>query len=283
MTRIVLCLCMLAFSGCSFSRFAGNLQQAVLNSDDPETVAEALPSYLLLMESLVAGDPKNQRLLRGASGLYNAYAGLFVEESQRSQKLSAKALEHAWRAACLGLKWPASLRERGFRNFRRALKGCDRKDLPALYCLGTAWAGWVRAHGGETRAAAKLPYVEEILLRVVELSHRDGRWWKKKQYREYLGGAHLYLGVFAAQAEPEEARKHFERAIKLFRDKNLLAKVMYAAHYARGIKDRALHDRLLKEVLSAKAHVPGHTLTNTLAQRQARELLESADEFFTVR
>jgi hypothetical protein len=44
--------------------------------------------------------------------------------------------------------------------------------------------------------------------------------------------------------------------------------------------DRELHDRLLHEVLEADPQVPGLTLTNTLAQRQARVLLESADGYF---
>ena len=59
-----------------------------------------------------------------------------------------------------------------------------------------------------------------------------------------------------------------------------MAKVMYARHYARLIFDRALHDRLLNEVLEADPDVTGYALANTLAQKQAKELLESADDYF---
>ena len=59
-----------------------------------------------------------------------------------------------------------------------------------------------------------------------------------------------------------------------------MAKVLYAERYARLLFDRELHDRLLVEVLAADAHSPGLTLSNTLAQEQARLLLESGDEYF---
>jgi hypothetical protein len=44
--------------------------------------------------------------------------------------------------------------------------------------------------------------------------------------------------------------------------------------------ERELHDRLLHEVLEADPEVPGSTLLNVLAQRQARMLLETADDYF---
>ena len=54
----------------------------------------------------------------------------------------------------------------------------------------------------------------------------------------------------------------------------------YAHTYARLMFDRPLHDRLLKEVMAADPAVPGYTLNNVLAQQQARQLLNSADDYF---
>jgi hypothetical protein len=59
-----------------------------------------------------------------------------------------------------------------------------------------------------------------------------------------------------------------------------MMKVVYAKQYARMMFDRELHDRLLNSVLSSDTKQPGLTLMNTLAQKQAKELLESADEYF---
>ena len=39
-------------------------------------------------------------------------------------------------------------------------------------------------------------------------------------------------------------------------------------------------DRLLQEVLAADPRAPGLTLGNTLAQEQARQLLDGADDYF---
>ena len=62
--------------------------------------------------------------------------------------------------------------------------------------------------------------------------------------------------------------------------KNLSAKLAYAKFYARNIFDRELHDRLLQDIISADPYVDGHTLTNIWAQKQARQLLDEADDFF---
>ena len=59
-----------------------------------------------------------------------------------------------------------------------------------------------------------------------------------------------------------------------------MAKVLFAEQYARLVFDRELHDELLGQVIAANAKVPGMTLMNTLAQEQARQLLESANDYF---
>jgi hypothetical protein len=59
-----------------------------------------------------------------------------------------------------------------------------------------------------------------------------------------------------------------------------MVKVMYAQYYARLMFDRKLYDRLLHEVIAAQTHVPGYTLLNTLAQKRARELLKSGEDYF---
>jgi hypothetical protein len=122
---------------------------------------------------------------------------------------------------------------------------------------------------------AEVPKLEALMERVVTLDDaHDG------------GGAHLYLGVLYTQrpaslgGQPERGREHFERAVELSEGRNLMAKVYYARQYARLVFDRRLHDRLLEEVVEANPAAPGLTLSNTLAQEQARELLAGADDYF---
>jgi len=80
--------------------------------------------------------------------------------------------------------------------------------------------------------------------------------------------------------KPEIGREHFERAIALSKGKNLLCKVLFAKQYARLVFDRELHDRLLEDVLAADPEARGFTLTNVLAQQQARILLAESDDYF---
>ena len=100
------------------------------------------------------------------------------------------------------------------------------------------------------------------------------------------GAAHLYMGVLstllppALGGKPDIGKRHFEQAIHLSQGHNLMAKVMYAEKYARLVFDKELHNRLLQEVLQTDPAVPGLTLMNTLAQKQAKALLATADDYF---
>jgi hypothetical protein len=82
----------------------------------------------------------------------------------------------------------------------------------------------------------------------------------------------------ALGGKPERGRTHFDQALKFSGGRDLMAKVEYARRYARLVFNQELHDRLLKEVLAADPREPDLTLSNVLAQEQARELLQ--DEYF---
>jgi hypothetical protein len=100
------------------------------------------------------------------------------------------------------------------------------------------------------------------------------------------GGAFLYLGVFetllppAMGGRPELGRQHFERALQISEERNLMVKVMLADQYGRLMFDRELHDRLLQEVMAADVQAPGLTLMNTVAKERAEQLLDSGDDYF---
>ncbi|MEM7276614.1 MAG: TRAP transporter TatT component family protein, partial [Pseudomonadota bacterium] len=73
---------------------------------------------------------------------------------------------------------------------------------------------------------------------------------------------------------------YFEQALQMGDGDDLSIKLEMARSYARPLYNRDLHDRLLNEIVEADPVVPGFTLTNTLAQREAAQLLESADDYF---
>lgn len=282
MPRLVAALFVVAFlPGCAglvrsqTSRLADNVSTAILDQNDPATVRDGAPAYLIMIDGFVAGDPENEELLLTGAQLYGAYASAFVDDPARRRRLTDRALDYARRALCARHARLCEALDRPYEEFAAVLDTTSGADVPVLYGLGAAWAGWVQAHADDWSAVAEIPKIEALMRRVVELDETsDG------------GGAHLYLGVLATLrpaalgGKPEEGRKHFERGIALSEGRNLMAKVLYARHYARLVFDRPLHDRLLNDVLAADPQVPSLTLSNTLAQEQARQLLDDADEYF---
>lgn len=264
-----------ALAGRASERMAENLGRAVLDQDDPATVRDGLPAYLLLLDGMIAGDPDNAGLRLAAADLYASYAGSFVADGARARRLSSRALEHAWTAQC-GLRTPMC----GARALRHEavlerLASADEASLRPLYALGGAWAVWIQAHRDDWNAIADIPKVEAVLGRVVELDPALDH-----------GTPMVYLGVLnslrpaAVGGRPEEGRRWFEQAIALSHGRNLMAQTLLAEFYARLVFDQALHDRLLGEVLAADARAPGLTLSNTLAQERARELLAGSGDYF---
>ena len=256
-------------------RLASDLSGAILEQNDPETVEAGAPAYLLLIDGLIRDNPKSEDLLRSGAKLYGAYAGVFVKDAERAQRLTSKSRDYAERALCLHHSGLCGLGKRPYDDFRTALAGLNKDNVPTLFTFASAWAGWIQAHSGDWNAVADLAKVRAAMERVVALDETHEH-----------GSAHLYLGVMttllppALGGKPEEGRNHFERAIALSQGHDLMAKAEYARRYARLVFDRPLHDRLLNEVLQAPAFAPGLTLSNTLAQRAARELLKSADSYF---
>ena len=264
-----------SFAASATSGLANNLSGAILNQDDPETVQAGAPAYLLLIDSLIDGDPQNENLLLSGSKLYGAYASAFIKEPERAKRLTHKARGYSDRALCVRSARLCNLLERPYDDFLAAISTLNKGDVPVLYASGVAWAGWIQANSSDWNAIANLAKVKAMMARVVELDETYDH-----------GEAHLYLGVIAALlppalgGKPEEGRIHFERAIELSAGRDLMAKVEYARRYARITYDRPLHDRLLRDVLDADPVAPRLTLSNVLAKREARELLESADSYF---
>jgi len=273
--------CAVLPAGCSMlmspatARLTDNLSQAILNNNDPATVEAGAPAYLLMTDSLLNSDADNESLLRAAATLYAVYADVFVRDKNRARIMTDKSLKYALHALCVHSSGACSLREENFQTFEQRIARMNAEDVPFLYTLGSAWAGWIQAHRDDWNAVAEISRVETIMRQVTKLN---------ETYQD--GSAYLYLGALATflppalGGKPDEGRKYFDRAVELSGNKNLMAKVVYARQYARLVFDRPLHDRLLQEVMKADPDVPGYVLSNTLAQQQAKELSDSAEDYF---
>ena len=270
-----------ALSGCASlvsgaaSDFAEDLSAAVLNQDDPQTAKAAIPSYMVLVDSLIEGNPDEPKLLAAAANLYASYGAVFAEEPARAARLTARARRYGLRAMCLRYEDACDWRSDNYEEFAQSLAGVDTRDAEFLYTYGVATLAYLRAHSDEWDTLAELPQVEALFGRYLEIAGDEAS-----------PSTHTYMGILltlrppALGGKPEEARKHFEKAIAMTDGRDLSAKVEYARGYAKLLYERELHDRLLGEVLEADPYADGLTLSNVLAQEDARVLLAEADAYF---
>ena len=255
---------------------ARNLSDAVLNQEDPKIVRDGAPAYLLLLDSLVAGNPENPVILSSASDLYTSYSAIFVNDANRSKILSERALKYSKKALCISYEDSCNWDDYSFDDFNLSLDDLDMKYSDLLLTYSTSYLVYIRSHSNDWNAIARLPYIESALEYYVE----------KNTETENIDSVYTYLGILSTLLPPalggdfEKGKRYFENAIEFSGDQNLSAKVEYALSYARPLYDRELHDKLLLEVISSNPVKKNYTLLNVIAKEQASSMLEDADEYF---
>ena len=250
-----------------------NLGNAILNQTDPETVRAGAPAYLLLIDSIIEATPNDPSRLASGAKLYSAFSGTLVQDPARAKRLNTRAREYGRRAICLVEPTICNAENLPYTEFIERVEAVPKESVDTLYAYALSWAGWIGAHSDDWNALADLPKVEFLLEKVSEF---------QPEYDK--GRGQLILGIMRTQlppglgGKPERGRAHFERGIAFSKGRDLKMKVEFARRYARLVFDQPLHDRLLHEVLAADPREPGLTLSNVIAQEQAKELL--GDDYF---
>ncbi|MDH5275531.1 MAG: TRAP transporter TatT component family protein [Gammaproteobacteria bacterium] len=254
---------------------AGNLSTAILNQDDPELVRESLPAYLLLLDSLAASPDASPQVLGAAARLYAAYAVVFVADPARAGTLATRARSYGARAACAAGPVTCDLQGVPYPELAARLDRVKPAQSAALFSGAVGSLAYVRTHSDDWQALADLPRIEAVLKRLLVIGDPAD-----------AGTVNSYLGILttlrppALGGQPEQGRAYFEKAIELTGGRDLSVLVEFARSYARLVYDRELHDSLLNRALAADPRQEGYTLLNTLAQKQASELLASANDYF---
>lgn len=279
--RFLLLPALLTLTGCAAivdrqtRQLADDLDSAIRQYDDPATVADALPAYLLLLEARLQSNPDDSDLRLTTARLTATYATLLGGNEASARRLTARALAHAREGACLGSRLLCDLHELPFEDFEQRVGKLEKAQLVAVYLLATTWVSWIDVHSGDYAALADLPRAQALLDWVVATSpgHDDGAAW-------------LYLAVLhsqrppAAGGRPELARRYFEQARQASRGHNLFVDVMFADHYARLLFDRELFVSALERVLASKVDAPDYRLVNAIARQRAGELLKRTERIF---
>jgi tetratricopeptide (TPR) repeat protein len=274
-SALLLALASLLLGGCAAmmssaaSGLADNLSSAILNQDDPETVRAGAPSYMLLLDSFLEGDPDNPQLLASAATLYASYGAVFADDPMRASRLTTRARNYAQDAMCESYEPSCDWPDASYDEFVATLDGVTGKQTEYLYTYGFATLAYLRAHSDDWNSLAELPQVEALFNRYLEIAGDDVE-----------GTVHTYMGILLTLGKPEEAREHFEKAIEMSEGRDLSAKVEYAKGYAKLLYERELHDRLLGEVIEASPYADGLTLSNVMAKEEAEQLMSEADDYF---
>lgn len=283
MRALALVLAAFVLTGCAAlidratGQFANDLESAIRAYDEPTTVANGIPAYLLLLEARLQSRPDDVTLRLAAARLTASYAGLFVDETDADagRRLHGRALMHARHASCRQADRLCQLESLHLDELEERLGQFQARDLESVYALATSWTGWIAAHADDFNALADLPRVEALLnwVSAEDPSHDDGAVW-------------LYLAVLnsqrppAAGGQPRKAREYFDRALAQSEGHNLLINVLMADSYARLMFDRALYVELLETTLAADTGPPEYHLVNQIARQRAARMLAQTEAIF---
>ena len=285
-TRFFFFLCLLFFlSACLPSKkltvgatatLLDEVARASYRQSDLRILREGMPAYLMLIDGMVQAIPNNEQLLIAAAQSYSSFASLFVEDEDKeyANLLYERGKRYALRSLEMrGLKEPL---QKPFDDFREGLTRLGKKDVPYLFWAATCWANWIRLNLDSMEAMSELPRVEWMMKRALELDEGF-----------YYGGPHLFMGIWFASrpkiagGDLKKAQEHFLKALDLGQGNFLMAYVYYANYYARKTMDKDLFTSTLQKVLETPADIsPDLVLVNTVAKKQAKELLSHTEEYF---
>jgi hypothetical protein len=145
------------------------------------------------------------------------------------------------------------------KNFR------DKKEAEPLLWASYAWIGHIGA-------AMEPQYIANLYVGVA-IAERSAELDENLEY----GTANIILGAYHARpnGELEEAKAHFDKALKINGGKFLSTQFQYARRYYCMKSDKPNFERMMNEILAAGDPLPAARLPNLIAKRKARRYLDN--------
>jgi TRAP transporter T-component len=303
-TLMTLLAALVGWTGCSprhmvvdeFAAMVRTGMPAIEQEDDLYLLAQAMPSQIKLLETVLVNDPNNRELLVLLARLYGGYAFAILETELEARRLNQPAvvkvgltddqLEHSvaryfetgagYALRALETRHPKA---RGLLNGLQTadsfISSLGAPDVPALFWYGFNLGGFVQHRLDSAAVMAKAHLVEKAMLRVVALDEAY-----------YHAGAHLVLMVYYGSrppvlgGSPQEARRHWQRHQQLVPGRMGLRDLYLARYVLVQEHAREAFVRCLTRVARGADQGTDARLLEKVAAERARIYLGAVDSFF---
>ena len=283
--HIVLFTGLLVFlsAGCSINQMA-------MRSDNPEFIGDQFPRIIKSNEAKLEKRPDDQKLILSAGSMYIMYANAFIQgpaellprdqHAERQEAFARAKILYLKGADLLygGLnrKYPGLAGSYQAGKLSEILEKMNRDDVPSLY--------WIAA--GYLSAFSLNPFDMELGIKVPELIRMIDRAYELDP--DFNSGALDDFYVLFHASVPESmggdktrVETHYQRSLE--KSKRLLAGpyISYAQAVCVPAQDYTTFKANLEKALEIDPdRDKNNRLVNTLNQRKARYLLDSAAFYF---
>lgn len=248
-------------------------------------------TMMKMLEAFQHDNPKNKNYQILLSRSYSNYAFGFLEwnmlkykgvdeakralNEQRAKDFYLKGKQFGLEALNRNSAFEKYL-NKDLEHFQKALQSFGRGAVPELFWTAMNWGSYINLNKTSPMAIAEYPKVEAIMQRVLELDENYFYATPQIFFGYSYGSRPAMFG-----GNLGKSKEFFEKALRAYNRKFLLALVMYAQSYAVQSQDRELFTSLLNEVLSTNADVlPEQRLANELAKLRAKWLLDNINSIF---
>ena len=297
MRRVALLLLAIASSGCIKHLVIGAAADALAPGDgpgwgaddDPELIAAATPFALKTIESLLASEPENPKLLLAACSGFTQFGYAFVQVPAdldadlkperlaaahlRTVRLLRRAYGYCWRGLDVA---HAGMHAAFAKDAVAAAGAAEKADVPLLYWTAASLALQISLQKDHPELLGELPGVGALAERALALDES----WDHGSVHELLEAYEASRPAASGGSVPK-AQAHRDQALAESENKKLGPLVTWAEDVDVAKQDKAEFLKLCDQVLAFDLDsAPDYRLTNTLAQRRAAYLKAHVDDFF---
>lgn len=289
---IILASLSLSLSSCAVLGAASKFESVISSQEDPQLVAEALPSYMLAAEALSEADPGDPAKAATTGSLCIMYGSAFVQDpasnlpDERFEERKAAfdraavfyhkgfgILSDALNRGHPGLV--DSVATGGDKASQAALSQLGKADVPLLYWCSASILAAFSMNPLDFQSAHYLAAAPRFLLRAADL---DPAWNHGSIFSllmAYYAGMPDYLG-----GDMAKALGYYDRA-RAYSGDSASLQLSYARSICLPKGDEAGFKAALAKVLAVDLKTAGDSrLETVLAQRSARLLLAKESELF---